>query len=188
MGLASPRPEEEGQARRHHLASVADAFLSPALAASAADEDRPALIVASPGMDASAAAMAALDEVPLPRQPRELGDRVGVRLSRWERHGLDDGVGPGGVLIWCVQGPEATSLAAALSLGRLVALLAPPAITIAWIPVSTGGVRDQPRPSVREHVASLASAAAPRTRVAVHCLGWGGDLAGDLGDLARRLA
>ncbi|MBD3221800.1 hypothetical protein GF314_11220 [bacterium] len=188
MGLASPRPDDRRGARRHHLSSVADAFLSPDPVARPDDVDRPALIVASPGMDASEAAMAALDEVPLPRSPRELGDRVGVRLSRWEQQGLDDGVGPGGVLIWCVQGVEATSLAASLSLGRLAALLAPLAITIAWLPASTGADGNAPPAALRGHAERLASAAVPGTRVAVHCLGWGGDLAGDMGDLARRFA
>jgi hypothetical protein len=164
---------------------VVDAFLE---AAPASAPPRPDLVVAAPGAGATVQVSAALADGPGTAAMHDLGDAVGVQLGRWEREGLASAATSAPVvLIWCVKGSEATSLAAGLVLGRLAALLEPVAATVLWLPEGPWAA-GRPSPPACDRVRRLVTVAAPRARVSVHCVGWEGDTTGDVGALAARFA
>lgn len=184
------RADPAATTRRHHVASIADAFLTP---------DRPPegvptpadaveLIVAAPGADLNAVVLAALDSVPLARPPADLGERVGIRLPRWERDGRLPAGSRGGVLFWCVDGGRADALGSLVLLGRIAGLLEPRQVTVIWCPGADDGPAEHPDQAARGRVQRLVEAAVPEARSAVHCLGWRDDLAHEVADLARRFA
>lgn len=171
--------------RRHHLASVADAFLSaspePVLG-------RPELVVAGPGLGVASKVSAALAGQPNAVPRHDLGDTVGVHLGRWEREGAPSTPPTAPVvLIWCVRGSEALSLGCGLVLGRLAALFEPPITTIVWFP-DRGQSGAAPGEGSRQRVRRLCARAVPRGRVSVQCVGWQGDAATEIGDLMARFA
>jgi hypothetical protein len=177
---ASP---EQLDRRRHHVASVADAFLGEA---PGPPPVRPELVVAGPGLGVAAQVSSALagrgSSVPL----HDLGDAVGVHLGRWEREGPPYPAPEAPVvMVWCVRGAEALSLGCGLVLGRLAALFEPRVATIVWMPeCGHGGV--VPTEPARQRVRRLSSLAVPRGRVSLHCVGWRGDAAAELGSLVAR--
>jgi len=175
----------EHDPRRHHVASVADAFLS---AAPGPATTRPELVVAGPGLGAASQVSAALAGRPRAARLHDLGDAVGVHLGRWEREGLP-ATAPTApvVLIWCVRGAEALSLGCGLVLGRLAALFEPPITTIVWLP-DRGPAGGEPGESSRQRVRRLGARAVPRGRVSLHCVGWEGDAATEIGSLMARFA
>ncbi len=193
------RTRDEGTvraARRHHLATVADAFLSggpgPSGGHPAAEEMAPGtrpLVTAAPGAADTARILARL----APRRPRtgahDLGGRVGERLARWEREeglGLAPDAAP--LLLWCARGEEGLSMRAGLSLGRLAALLRPDRVTVLWEPAAGAEPVRRPAAALRSRVAALAAAAAPEAAVTVHCLGWDAPADDQLRRLAARFA
>lgn len=176
----------EGDPRRHHVASVADAFLSAAPPPAPA---RPELVVAGPGLGAASQVSAVLADQARAVPLRDLGDTVGVHLGRWEREGLLPGTAEAApvVLIWCVRGAEALSLGCGLVLGRLAALFEPAITTIVWLP-ERGPAGAEPGEPSRRRVRRLCARAVPRGRVSLHCVGWQGDAATEIGTLAARFA
>lgn len=174
------------QSRRHHLAAVADAFLSPT--PPRANPAPPAAVIAAPGPGTAAVPPVLIGSMGAERTC-DLGAGVVSSLPRWEREGFDTPV-PGSypVLFWCVVGREATSLVAALALGRLAALLEPVNTTLLWTPAPDAAPTPPPVRGIRERARRLAAAAAPRARVAVHCVGWSRDATVDLQALAVRFA
>jgi len=174
-------------ASRHHLASVADAFLSAS--PEAESSVRPALVLAGPGVGVTADVAAALNGPGGGSHLHDLGDTVGVRLPRWEREGLPvDRAAGAPVLVWCVRGAEAASLVSGLAMGRLAALLEPLVATLVWLPAGDDPPGRIPGDGLQNRVRRLAMAAAPRSRVAVHCVGWRKPLTEDLTALAARFA
>jgi len=180
---------------RHHLASVADAFLSsPAVDESVgALPDQPPLFTAAPGTSDTASVMAVLRPVPESGEgwdeDRDLGGAIGVRLERLERgRALARLAAPPPLLIWCPRGREGLSLVAALALGRLGALLKPSHLTVLWFPGPGRAVDSDPGPEQCHRASRLAQAAIPTAAVAVHCLGWTEDAQTQLADLARRFS
>ncbi|MEZ4389327.1 MAG: hypothetical protein R3D98_17405 [Candidatus Krumholzibacteriia bacterium] len=171
--------------RGHHVAAIADAFLTETRPRTVA---RPEVVVAAPGGGATALVSSALAGGRGGAALQDLGDAVGARLGCWEREGLA-GSRPAEstVLLWCVKGTEATSLAAALVLGRLAALYEPMAVTVLWLPTAERA-RSCPTDAERRRARRLGEAAVPRARVSVHCVGWGGDAAAELADLVARFA
>lgn len=171
--------------RRHHVASVADAFLSEAPPSAPSP---PELVVAGPGLGVASQVGAVLADRPRTVPLHDLGDAVGVHLGRWEREG-PPAASPDApvVLIWCVRGTEALSLGCGLVLGRLAALFEPPIITVVWLP-ERGQAGALPGESVRQRVRRLCARAVPRGRVSLHCVGWQGDEAAEIGNLVARFA
>jgi len=182
MGREQQATEPGAAARRHHLADVADAFLSAAPGARAA---APPLLAAAPGSADTRGVLERLAAGRGGRQVRDLGGRVRERLSDWEREGLR-GVPPtpAPLLVWCPRADEALSLAGHLDLGRLAALLRPARVTVLWLAAEAG--RQSPPAALRARVAALAAAAVPSAVVTVHCLGWSGPADRQLAELAAR--
>jgi len=180
---------------RHHLVSVAEAFLSaPAADESAcAPSDQPSLFTAAPGTSDTASVLAALRSAPKSGErrdeDRDLGGAIGVRLERLERGGaLVRPAAPSPLLIWCPQGEEGLSLVAALALGRLGALLQPSHLTVLWFRGPGWAADRNPGPEQCRRASQLAQAAIPNAVVAIHCLGWTENAQAQLADLARRFS
>lgn len=183
------------QSGRHHLASVADAFLSSPAADEAvrAPLDQPPLFTAAPGTSDTASVLAVLRQNSElgegPDADRDLGGAIGVCLVRLERGGaLARPAAPPPLLIWCPRGREGLSLVAALALGRLGALLQPSHLTVLWFPGPGRAVDRDPDLEQCRRASRLARAAIPTAAVAVHCLGWTEDAQTQLADLARRFS
>jgi hypothetical protein len=185
--MASSRDGGAEERTRHHVASVADVFLSPG-PAQRVPATRPTILLAAPGESASRMVVPLRNALPAKVPTHLLGDHVGERLPCWETAGRVDGVTTGGILMWCVRGTEASSLSCGLLLGRLVAMLAPRATTVLWLPESDGGRTSAPAASARDVANRLVGAAVNAAGVVVHCVGWSQSLGADLGSLARRFA
>lgn len=171
--------------RCHHVAAVADAFLSE-VAGPAPVPARPELVVAGPGLGAATQVSSALAAQGRPVPLHDLGDAVGVHLGRWEREGPPQAAPEAPVvLVWCVRGAEALSLGCGLVLGRLAALFEPRVTTVVWMP-DRGEVGALPSEPSRQRVRRLSALAVPRGRVSLHCVGWRGDPASELGSLVAR--
>ncbi len=184
MVVPSASPEYQPD-RRHHVRSVVDAFLEAAPATAPPPTD---LVVAAPGAGATAQVSAALAAGHGHGAMHDLGDAVGVQLGRWEREGLASAATTAPVvLFWCVKGSEATSLAAGLVLGRLAALFEPVAATVLWMPDGPW-LTARPDPVACDRARRLGTAAAPRARVSVHCVGWQGEATRDVRALVTRFA
>lgn len=177
---------------RHHLAAVADAFLSGADGAVVPGRDgppaAPPLVTAAPGGLDTGRILAAVAPEREPPGARDLGGRVGTRLGRWER-GQPAGQWPASaLLLWCPRGEEGLQVRTYLDLGRLAAMLAPQRVTILWLAGSGPAPGRPPDAALRGRVAALAAAAAPDAAVAVHCVGWDAPAERQLGELAARFA
>ena len=196
MGARSSTEAAGAKPRRHHLATVADAFLSGdagrragrAGAATAPPAARP-LYTAAPGAVDTARILARL----APRRSRtgahDLGGSVGERLARWEREdSLTADAAAAPLLLWGPRGDEGLSVRAGLSLGRLAALLRPRRVTVLWQPGSGTAPVQRPAAAQRARAAALVAAAVPGATVTVHCLGWDAPADAQLDQLAARFA
>lgn len=176
--------------RRHHLAAVADDFL-PMRAAEPARHRPvvPAVYAAAPGRCDTAAILAGLLAAGGDPAHHDLGGTVDQRLERWEREGQSGLFEPqGAVLLWCPVEQEGPSVASALALGRLGALLQPSRITLLWLAAGPSVSGHLPAGRLQQRVRDLARAAVPGAEVRLHCLGWQGARDVELQDLARRFA
>ena len=180
---------------RHHLASVADAFLSPSAtdATAGAQSVRPPLFTAAPGTSDTASVLSLLRPVLESDEEAtadcDLGGAIGVRLARLERSlALARFAARQPLLIWCPRGKEGLSLVAALALGRLGALLQPSRLTVLWFAGPGRLAARDPGPDHCRRASTLAQAAIPGAAVAVHCLGWSNDAQAQLADLAHRFS
>lgn len=174
-----------GAFRHHHLDAVADVFLSPTRPAGGGKTAL--LVAAAPGAADTASVLGALRPDAGPDQVRDLGHAIGVRLGRLERTGeIARDAAVASQLVWCPCSTEALAVTAALTLGRLAALVRPVRITVLWFAGGVTCIGRDPTAAQRERVRRLACAAIPETPVTLHCVGWDDDPMRQLAALAGR--
>lgn len=167
----------------HQLAEVAEAFLSSTKSEPVAPNPMSPIFVAAPGDVSTAEVLAILDRP----GSHDLGSAAGVRLARWERdEGFQRASREKALMIWCPRGLEAWSLVASMALGRIGALLKPSRVTVLWHAGAGDHLDIAPTLASRDRVTARTSAAVPGSRVTVHPVGWGREVAVDLANLLSR--
>lgn len=147
------------------------------------------VFAAAPGDVDTAGVLATLMPSDQATACHDLGGAVGLRIGRWERDGwLIDANGDRPLLLWCPVGREALTLGAALTLGRLAALLSPRRLTTLWFAAGDEAPGRGPDARHRQRALDLVTAAAPGAEISLHCLGWLGESRPELEELARRFS
>ncbi len=165
----------------HPLGTVADTFLPRS------GSTLPPLYAAAPGVADTSSVLNVLRPNADEKAVKDLGGAVGVRLGRMERTGgvaVGDWDAP--QLVWCPCGNEALTMATALALGRLGALITPARALVLWFAGGVSRIGRDPSLDQRRWAKQMADAALPQAVVSLYCLGWKDDAARQLADLAGR--